>query len=77
MYERILVPLDGSKLAQEILPYVRFLAMYLHARIELLRVIGPLPPELSSSLGDRADLNHIGSSMSKHAQEDLETASAS
>lgn len=43
MYTRILVPLDGSKLAEGVLPYARLLGKGLGSRIELLRVIEPLP----------------------------------
>ena len=35
----ILVPLDGSALAEQVLPYVRLLAPILHARVCLLRVV--------------------------------------
>ena len=41
MYSKILVPLDGSNLAEQILPYVRLLAEAFHVRIELLRVNHP------------------------------------
>lgn len=40
--ERILVPLDGSKLAKQALPLATELAERLHANIELLEVITPL-----------------------------------
>ena len=46
MYERILLPLDGSRLAEEALPYVRFLGQHLRLPIQLLRVVEPAPPEL-------------------------------
>ena len=39
MYERILVPLDGSKLAEAILPHVTNLAKALGARVTLLQVL--------------------------------------
>jgi nucleotide-binding universal stress UspA family protein len=39
MYERILVPLDGSPLSESILPYVQSLAKALNAEIILLQVI--------------------------------------
>src|SRR5574341_710542 len=38
MYTKILVPLDGSKLAEQILPYARLLAETFAAPVELLRV---------------------------------------
>ena len=39
MYTRILIPLDGSKTAENVLPYVRTLASGLKIRVELLGVI--------------------------------------
>lgn len=39
MYNNILVPLDGSKRAERILPYVEDMAMRLEARIVLLQVV--------------------------------------
>ena len=41
MYKKILIPLDGSKLAEHILPYARFLARALGIPVELLRVNDP------------------------------------
>lgn len=40
-YERILVPLDGSKLAEQVLPYARQFAKGLRVPIQLLRVHDP------------------------------------
>lgn len=39
MYTRILLPLDGSKIAEQVLPYGRFLAKALEIPVELLEVI--------------------------------------
>ena len=39
MYTQMLIPLDGSKLAENVLPYARALARALNARIELLSVV--------------------------------------
>lgn len=39
MYTRLLVPLDGSKTAEKVLPYARFLAATLKLPVELLEVI--------------------------------------
>ena len=39
MYSRILVPLDGSKLAEQILPYARLLAAKLGSRLEVLGIV--------------------------------------
>jgi nucleotide-binding universal stress UspA family protein len=41
MYNRILVPLDGSNLSAGVLPYVRWLAPALHVPVELLHVNDP------------------------------------
>ncbi len=40
----ILVPLDGSSCAEQVLPYVRLLAPLLNARIHLLRVLPATEP---------------------------------
>jgi nucleotide-binding universal stress UspA family protein len=44
MYSKIIVPLDGSKLAEQILPYARLFAESFAAPVELLRVHHPRPP---------------------------------
>lgn len=41
MYSKILVPLDGSKLSEGILPYARSMVRALNIPVELLVVIGP------------------------------------
>jgi nucleotide-binding universal stress UspA family protein len=46
----ILIPLDGSALAEQILPYARALALHLDTRIRLLRVVPD--PEPDSTLAD-------------------------
>jgi nucleotide-binding universal stress UspA family protein len=43
MYKRILVPLDGSKLAEQALPHAAVHAGQFGAEIVLLKVLGPLP----------------------------------
>jgi nucleotide-binding universal stress UspA family protein len=39
MFSRILIPLDGSKTAEKVLPYARFLAGSLNRPVELLAVV--------------------------------------
>ncbi|MBM2805875.1 MAG: Universal stress protein, partial [Deltaproteobacteria bacterium] len=39
MYSKMLIPLDGSKTAEKVLPYARYLAGKLKIPIELLAVI--------------------------------------
>jgi nucleotide-binding universal stress UspA family protein len=41
MYQKILVPLDGSAVAEQILPYARLFAVATGAGIELLRAVDP------------------------------------
>ena len=43
MYSTILVPLDGSKRAEAILPHVEELAQRFDAKVVLLQVVEPLP----------------------------------
>lgn len=42
MYQRILVPLDGSARAEAILPHVREMALRYDATVLLLQVIEPV-----------------------------------
>jgi nucleotide-binding universal stress UspA family protein len=52
MYERMLVPLDGSEVAEAILPFAEQVGGPLDAEVVLLRVIEPLSPiELVASAG--------------------------
>ncbi len=46
MYERILLPLDGSPLSEQALPYVQILGKALQCQIDLLRVFDPVPLEI-------------------------------
>ena len=43
MYKRILLPLDGSPLAEQALPHAIALAEHFHSELILLRVLTPLP----------------------------------
>jgi len=42
MFERMLVPLDGSALSEGVLPYAEYLARGLGARVTLLSVVNPV-----------------------------------
>lgn len=48
MFTVILVPLDGSKRAEAILPHVENLALIYQARVIFLRVIEPSSPTIST-----------------------------
>ena len=41
MFKKILVPLDGSELAERVIPYVGRLARSSHAQVVLLNAIHP------------------------------------
>lgn len=46
MFKRVLVPLDGSPLAEGILPFLTQIAGPLDLHVTLLRVLQPIPPEV-------------------------------
>jgi nucleotide-binding universal stress UspA family protein len=46
MYRRVLVPLDGSPLAEGVLPFIVDIAGPLDLEIHLVRVVQPQPPEV-------------------------------
>lgn len=46
MYKRAVVPLDGSPVAETILPFILEIAGPLDMQVVLLRVVQPLPPML-------------------------------
>lgn len=71
MYARILVPLDGSPVADQVLPYVRLLGTGFQAQVELLRIFEPISP----SLADPAHglyLDQIVASERSHVEDYLE-----
>ena len=49
MYSKVIVPLDGSDLSEQALPYARLMAKSLGAPIELLHAYDTLPPSLLGS----------------------------
>ena len=55
MYKRILVPLDGSRLAEQALPHAAVHAEQFGADLVLLMVLGPLPEPIMA--GRRAVLS--------------------
>lgn len=63
MYTKLLIPLDGSRLAEGVLPYARLLAHGLNVPVELLRVDHPaqLAPH-SPSIGDLEYLQRVAES---------------
>jgi nucleotide-binding universal stress UspA family protein len=59
MYTRILIPLDGSKIAEKALPYARTLAGKLRVPVELLTVIDAAAVTRQSFSGDARNLNTV------------------
>lgn len=59
MYTRMLVPLDGSKLAENVLPYARTLAGALGLRIDLLSVVEALDFARTTHAGHVRDFDPL------------------
>jgi len=59
MYTRMLIPLDGSKVAEQVLPYARFLAKALGIPAELLGVVDPAPLTDFSEVWQHRDLDRL------------------
>lgn len=75
MYERILVPLDGSELAEMVLPHVQAIAEKFGSNVILLRATLP-PDELVPPAGmglPMGDMAAYGSLMGPGSIEDFET----
>jgi nucleotide-binding universal stress UspA family protein len=75
MYDRILVPLDGSEVAEQVLPYVKLLARRSQVPITLLRVIEPVPYDLIA-VAERVPTEQVNANLQANAQEYLEKTSA-
>lgn len=71
MYREILVPLDGSKRAEKILPHVEELARVYHAEVVFLQVIG-CPPVDSGIVGAPFDEEQCRKE-SQRRREDIES----
>jgi nucleotide-binding universal stress UspA family protein len=69
MFKRILIPLDGSAMAEQALPYAIAQAEHFAALLILLRVVEPLPHVRGMSA---ADIDSIKRQTSERAQEYLD-----
>lgn len=76
MYNRILVPLDSSDTAEQVLPYVCMLSKGLKAPVELLRVIEPVSPELTDPTHGLY-LDRVAESMRTDSEEYLNKVASS
>jgi nucleotide-binding universal stress UspA family protein len=59
MYTRMLVPLDGSKLAENVLPYARVFARALGLRIDLLSVVDSMDFARTANAGHVRDFDPL------------------
>jgi len=63
MYSKILIPLDGSKFAEAVLPYARVLARQLSIPVDFLYVIDPKEPPAFAPFMANEYLTRIGASL--------------
>ena len=73
MYKRVLIPLDGSALAEQALPHAVAQARHFQAELILLKVVEPFPHARGMSL---ADLERIKQQTHTWAHEYLEHLAA-
>ncbi len=73
MYNRILVPLDGSRLAEQALPHAAIHAAKFEAEIRLLMVLSPLP---EPSMGGRGMVLSAEEASARVAKDYLEGVAA-
>jgi nucleotide-binding universal stress UspA family protein len=77
MYTRMLIPLDGSKVADQVLPYARFLAKALAIPVELLGVVDPVALAAFSNPARGRHLDTLVAETMSRAATYLETAARS
>jgi nucleotide-binding universal stress UspA family protein len=71
MFRRILVPLDGSELAEQVLPYVKMLAKPERVPVTLLRVVEPLSYRVTAA-SQGIPYEQVNARMQAHSREYLE-----
>jgi nucleotide-binding universal stress UspA family protein len=59
MYTRMLIPLDGSKLAENVLPYARVMARALDLRVELVSVVDSMDFARTTHAGHVRDFDPL------------------
>jgi nucleotide-binding universal stress UspA family protein len=77
MYTRLLLPLDGSQVAEQVLPYGRFLAKALGIPVELLGVVDPLPLADFAEVWERSDFARLVAEETKGTTQYLEARAGS
>ncbi|MBI4334955.1 MAG: universal stress protein [Chloroflexi bacterium] len=73
---RMMVPLDGSKLGESALPYVRFLASRIKAELVLLQVISPTPSLMATESYYATYSNEIIAAQQAEAENYLKSLAA-
>jgi len=77
MYTRLLIPLDGSKVAEQVLPYARFLAKALTIPVELLGIVDPVPLADFAEVWERSDFDKLVAEETKGTAQYLDTTARS
>lgn len=73
MYKRILLPLDSSSLAEQVLPHAIAMAKHFQSELVLLQVLIPLPRPLTTA---EASIRRAEQAMGVLAREYLESVAA-
>ena len=76
MYDRILVPLDGSPLSEQVLPYVRQLGLGLSTPVTLITVVTPPPPSVGRDLNPSRHYHETVEHQTEHAAMNLDAVAA-
>lgn len=77
MFTRMLIPLDGSNLAENVLPYARLLAGALSLRIELLSVVDTMDFARTMNAGHVRDFNPLIEAAMQEGKRYLESVARS
>lgn len=65
MFKHLLVPLDGSELAEIALPMAKAIALRFHSNITLLRVV-----HIAHYMGDNLDFTHVYTNLGENMKEE-------
>ena len=77
MYTRMVIPLDGSQVAEQVLPYARFLAKKLAIPVQLLQVIDPDVVALLANPGQGRYIDTIVDDLTRESRAYLESIAKS
>ena len=77
MYTRMLIPLDGSRLAENVLPYARAFARALGLRVELLSVVDSMDFARTMHAGHVRDFDPLIEAATQEGQRYLENTARS